>query len=154
MAKTSIRFDCHAFIHRLTKPMWHEQPKDLHFRIISLVPQYITCIQVSRSHVSVRAPRLPDTVQRSSRVLAATVYQPCIGRGTGLMLSLSLPLSQDPGTRKSKGMSAGHYSPKDEEVVEIKSLLIEPTRRKLKTLDEAIDKLVEERDDLEAYVDA
>jgi hypothetical protein len=38
-------------------------------------------------------------------------------------------------------------------VVEIKSLLIEPTRR-LKTLDEAIDKLVEERDDLEAYVDA
>ncbi|KAJ7810026.1 hypothetical protein B0H14DRAFT_2379374 [Mycena olivaceomarginata] len=53
-----------------------------------------------------------------------------------------------------------NYSPKDEEVLEIKSLLIEPTRR-LKTLDDeitelqkAIDKLVAERDVLGAYVDA
>ncbi|KAF8196783.1 hypothetical protein K438DRAFT_1825544 [Mycena galopus ATCC 62051] len=51
-----------------------------------------------------------------------------------------------------------NYSPSDDEVVEIKSLLAEPTHR-LKELDDkiaemqkAIDKLAEERDGIEAYV--
>ncbi|KAJ7354485.1 hypothetical protein DFH08DRAFT_933964 [Mycena albidolilacea] len=53
-----------------------------------------------------------------------------------------------------------NYCPKDEEVLEIKSHLVEPTQR-LRRLDEmiadlqkTIDKLVEERDDLGIYVDA
>ncbi|KAJ7796606.1 hypothetical protein B0H14DRAFT_2207658, partial [Mycena olivaceomarginata] len=53
-----------------------------------------------------------------------------------------------------------NYCPKDEEVLEIKSHLVEPTQR-LRRLDEmiadlqkTIDKLVEERDNLGIYVDA
>ncbi|KAJ6573537.1 hypothetical protein DFH09DRAFT_1152060 [Mycena vulgaris] len=53
-----------------------------------------------------------------------------------------------------------NYRPKDEEIVEIQSLLVEPTTR-LKHLDDeitelrtALDKLVDERDKLGAYVDA
>ncbi|KAJ7796600.1 hypothetical protein B0H14DRAFT_3887487 [Mycena olivaceomarginata] len=53
-----------------------------------------------------------------------------------------------------------NYCPKDNEVLEIQALLVEPTLR-LKNLDneiaelqKAIDKLVEERDGLEVYVDA
>ncbi|KAJ6544218.1 hypothetical protein B0H19DRAFT_894535, partial [Mycena capillaripes] len=53
-----------------------------------------------------------------------------------------------------------NYCPKDEEVLEIKALLVEPSLR-LKRLDDeitdlqkAIDKLAEERNSLGAYVDA
>ncbi|KAJ7762553.1 hypothetical protein B0H16DRAFT_1368751, partial [Mycena metata] len=53
-----------------------------------------------------------------------------------------------------------NYCPKDEEILEIKSILVESTRR-LKILDEevadlqkAIDKLKEERDSVESFVDA
>ncbi|KAJ6489029.1 hypothetical protein C8R45DRAFT_827012 [Mycena sanguinolenta] len=53
-----------------------------------------------------------------------------------------------------------NYCPTDQEVLEIRSFLAEPTRR-LKSLDDdianlqkSIDKLVEERDGLKTYVDA
>ncbi|KAJ6594624.1 hypothetical protein B0H19DRAFT_907708, partial [Mycena capillaripes] len=52
-----------------------------------------------------------------------------------------------------------NYCPKDEEVQEIKNLLLEPTLRLKRLGDEiadlqtAIDKLAEERDTLEAYVE-